>query len=146
MTDTYDWEVRLAYGLRLVHGLASWLAVATAAALGVVMALDSRKYARRWSAALGSGSASPPLPPPSRAFCCRGTSSRSGRSRSVRTSGLWSALRFSRPLRHRGRGGVSPDTIIRWLLIHALVLGPALVGLVVLTWRRHRHAPGGAVQ
>ena len=37
-------------------------------------------------------------------------------------------------------GGVeiSPGTIIRWFLIHVLVLGPALVGLVALGWRRHR--------
>jgi hypothetical protein len=36
---------------------------------------------------------------------------------------------------------VSPNTIILWLLIHSLVLGPALVALVVFAWRRARHDP-----
>ena len=32
---------------------------------------------------------------------------------------------------------VSPATVTRWLLVHMLVLGPAVVGVVVLGWRRH---------
>jgi quinol-cytochrome oxidoreductase complex cytochrome b subunit len=36
---------------------------------------------------------------------------------------------------------VSPNTVILWLLIHSLVLGPALVALVVFGWRRARHDP-----
>ncbi len=31
---------------------------------------------------------------------------------------------------------VSPGTIVGWLLVHSLVLGPLLMSLVVLAWRR----------
>lgn len=36
---------------------------------------------------------------------------------------------------------VSPDTIVLWLLIHSLLLGPALVALLVFAWRRHGNEP-----
>ena len=31
---------------------------------------------------------------------------------------------------------VSPGTVLTWLFVHALVLGPLLIGLLVLTYRR----------
>jgi quinol-cytochrome oxidoreductase complex cytochrome b subunit len=45
-----------------------------------------------------------------------------------------------------GGAEVSPDTVIRWLMVHMLVLGPALVSLIVLGWRRQRTEVTAAAQ
>ncbi len=56
VTESYDWEARVALGLRLLHRLASWLAVPTAMAAGVVVAVGGWVSARRWRAGiLGAG-------------------------------------------------------------------------------------------
>ena len=138
--ESYDWNVRVAYGLRLTHRLGSWLAVPTSIATGVVVALGSRASVRRWGGAiLGAGIAIITL-----------AASFTGFLLPWDQLALWavtvgSDLRgyrvlFEPAVRFVILGGVeiSRGTIIRWLLIHVVVLGPALMGLVVLGWRRHR--------
>jgi len=39
-----------------------------------------------------------------------------------------------------GGSEVSSGTVIKWLLVHMLVLGPAVVALVAVAWRRRRVA------
>jgi quinol-cytochrome oxidoreductase complex cytochrome b subunit len=40
-----------------------------------------------------------------------------------------------------GGGEVGSGTVVRWLLVHMLVLGPAVAALVAIAWRRRRGAP-----
>ncbi|HEV2124555.1 MAG TPA: hypothetical protein VGW38_17515, partial [Chloroflexota bacterium] len=58
------------------------------------------------------------------------------------------SILFGSTVRFAIVGGVevSPDTLILWLLVHSLVLGPALVGLVVFACRRTRYEPEELVQ
>jgi quinol-cytochrome oxidoreductase complex cytochrome b subunit len=140
VTEAYSWEVRVAHGLRLVHRLASGFAVPTALGVGIVVAFSRQAHVRRWRAtALGAGIAVTTL-----------AASFTGFLLPWDQLALWSVtvgsyvggygILFGSTVRFAIVGGVevSPDTIILWLLIHSLVLGPALVGLVVLARRRHR--------
>jgi quinol-cytochrome oxidoreductase complex cytochrome b subunit len=140
LPESYAWDVRVAQGLRLLHRLASWLAVSTAIAAGIVVAVGGRARVRRWgSAALGTGIAITAL-----------AGSFTGVLLPWDQLGLWAVtvgsnasgyrILFGDRVRFVLMGGVeiSPDTIVRWLLVHMLVLGPALAGLVVVGWRRHR--------
>ncbi len=140
VTESYDWDVRVAQGLRLLHRLASWLAVPTAIAAGVVVAVGGWARVRRWGgAALGAGIAITTL-----------AGSFTGFLLPWDQLALWAVtighdaagyrILFGDSVRFVLLRGVElgPDTVIRWLLIHMLVVGPALVGLVVVGWRRHR--------
>jgi quinol-cytochrome oxidoreductase complex cytochrome b subunit len=143
VAEAYSWEVRAALGLRLVHRLASGFAVPTALGVGIIVAFSRQAHVRRWRAtALGAGIAGTTL-----------AASFTGFLLPWDQLALWSVtvgsnfggygILFSSTVRFAIVGGVevSPDTIIRWLLIHSLVLGPALIGLVVLARRRHRDGP-----
>jgi quinol-cytochrome oxidoreductase complex cytochrome b subunit len=143
VTEAYSWKIRVALGLRLVHRLASGFAVPTALGVGIVVAFSHQARARRWRAtALGAGIAGTTL-----------AASFTGFLLPWDQLALWSVtvgsnfggygILFSSTVRFAIVGGVevSPDTIIRWLLVHSLVLGPALIGLVVLARRRHRDEP-----
>ena len=146
-TETDDWDSRLAYGLRLVHGLASKLAVATAVATGVVVAVSDRASPpQRWAGpVLGAGIAVTAL-----------AASFTGFLLPWDQLALWAVtvgsdvrgyrVLFDPAVRFVLSGGVeiSPDTVIRWLLVHAVVLGPALGGLVLLGWRRPRGLGSGS--
>ena len=140
VTTSEPWDVRLAHGLRLVHRSASWLTVPTAIVVAVVVAVGGWETVRRWrGAALSAGLAVTAL-----------AASWTGFLLPWDQLALWAVkvgtnLRGYRPLfgpevKFVLLGGVelSPDTVTRWLLVHALVLGPALVGLLLLAWRRHR--------
>jgi quinol-cytochrome oxidoreductase complex cytochrome b subunit len=142
-TEAYSWEIRIAHGLRLAHRLASGFAVPTALGVGIVVAFSRQAHVRRWRAtALGAGIAGTTL-----------AASFTGFLLPWDQLALWSVtvgtyvggygILFDSTVRFAIVGGVevSPDTIILWLLIHSLVLGPALVGLVVLARRRHRDEP-----
>jgi quinol-cytochrome oxidoreductase complex cytochrome b subunit len=128
-----------AAGVRLLHQLASGLAVPTAIATGVVVAVRGRKHVRRWpGATVGSGLALTTL-----------AASFTGFLLPWDQLALWAVTINSdfngyRPLfgpqvRFVLLGGteVSPATVTRWLLIHMLMLGPAVVGVVILGWRHH---------
>jgi quinol-cytochrome oxidoreductase complex cytochrome b subunit len=129
VTESYDWNVRVAYGLRLVHRLASGLTVPTAIATGVAVAVGGRGSARRWTGALlGAGIAIATL-----------AASFTGFLLPWDQLALWAVtvgsnvqgyrVLFEPAVRFVLLGGVEirPDTVIRWLLMHVLVLGPALV-------------------
>lgn len=143
ITEAYSWELRVALGLRLVHRLASAFAVPTALGVGIVVAFSRQAHVRRWRAtALGAGIAVTTL-----------AASFTGFLLPWDQLALWSVtvgshlggygILFGSTVRFAIVGGVevSPDTIILWLLIHSLALGPALIGLVVLAQRRHRAEP-----
>lgn len=143
VTERYEWDVGIGLGLRLVHRLASWFAVPTAVAAGIVVVLRRWRRARPWHAgALGCGIAATSL-----------AASFTGFLLPWDQLALWSvsvgshvrgySILFGPTVRFAIVGGVevSPSTIILWLLIHSLVLGPALVALVVFAWRRTRHDP-----
>jgi quinol-cytochrome oxidoreductase complex cytochrome b subunit len=136
--DVTDTGLRVAHGLRLVHLLASVLAVFTAIATGIVVVITSRVAVRRWAgSATGVGIAVTAL-----------VASYTGFLLPWDQLALWavtvdSNMRGYRPLfgptvRFVLLGGVEvgPGTVIRWLLIHMLVLGPGMALLVALGWRR----------
>jgi quinol---cytochrome c reductase cytochrome b subunit, bacillus type len=143
VTASEPWDVRLAHGLRLAHRLASWLTVPTAIAVAVVVAVGGWETVRRWrGVALSAGLALTAL-----------TASWTGFLLPWDQLALWAVevgtnLRGYRPLfgpevKFVLLGGVelSPETVIQWLLVHSLVLGPALAGLVLLAWRRTGPTP-----
>ena len=127
----------IAWTLRLVHQLASSLALWTSVAVGVVVALGA-STGRRWTGpALGAGIATNTL-----------LASFTGYLLPWDQLALWAVTAgtntrgytalFGRQVRFVLIGGteVGARTILWWLLVHALVLGPMLVGLLVLAWRR----------
>jgi len=140
VAENHDWNVRLADGLRLVHRLASWLAVPTAIVAGVVIAVCRGKNIRRWpGVTLGTGIAVTTLLATFTGFLLPWD------QLALYAVKVGSNLQGYRPLFDSGvrfvlvRGNeVSPDTVLGWLFIHALVLGPSLVGLVAFGWRRYR--------
>ena len=142
VAESYDWDVRIALALRFLHRLASGLAVLTAVGLGVLIAL-SPAGGRRWVApALGSGIAFTTLLAAFTGFLLPWDQ-----------LALWavtvgSDLRgytalFDPVVRFVLIGGVEvrPGTILLWLFIHGLVLGPLLIGLLVLAYRFPRRRP-----
>ena len=146
ITGSYDWDVRVSSALRLIHRLAAWLAVPTAVATGVALAIRRHANAsRRAGSALGTGL-------PITAFAGFFT----GLLLPWDQLALWAVtvgsnvrgyrVLFDPVVRFVLIGGVevSRHTVIRWLLIHIFLLGPALVALVVLGWRLQRTdiAPG----
>ncbi len=135
-----DGGVSLAYGLRIVHRLTSHVAVPTAVAAGVLVALRAGAGARRWTGvSLAVGLAVTVL-----------AASFTGFLLPWDQLALWavtvgSSIRgygilFDSSVRFVLAGGVELETgtVIRWLLVHAVVLGPLLAVLVALAWRRHR--------
>ncbi|HVF14247.1 MAG TPA: cytochrome b N-terminal domain-containing protein [Acidimicrobiales bacterium] len=139
-TQTVDWSVRSAHGLRLLHRLASIVAFPTAIASGVLVGLGGRAGVRRGAGvALGVGLVVVTL-----------GASFTGYLLPWDQLALWAVtvgtnLRGFTPLfgdevRFVLIGGVevARTTMVRWLLVHMLVLGPALAALVALAWRRHR--------
>lgn len=132
-------SVRFAAGVRLLHRFASALAVFTAVATGVVVAVSGRKNIRRRPGAIiGAGLALTTV-----------AASFTGFLLPWDQLALWAVTINSdfngyRPLfgthvRFVLLGGteLSPATVTRWLLIHMLVLGLAVVGIIILGWRRH---------
>jgi quinol-cytochrome oxidoreductase complex cytochrome b subunit len=126
-------------GVRLLHQLASGLAVLTAIATGAVVAVRGRKNVRRWpGATIGAGLALTTLAALFTGFLLPWDQ-----------LALWAVTIDSdfngyRPLfgsqvRFVLIGGteVRPATVTHWLLIHMLMLGPAVVGVVILGWRHH---------
>ena len=142
-TGSDRWDVRLSQWLRFVHRFTSWLAVWTAVATGVVLALGSGGRLRRWpGAAVGAGIAVTTV-----------AASLTGYLLPWDQLALWavtvgSDLRgykvlFEPAVKFVIVGGVELDrgTVIRWFLVHALGLGPALAVLVALGWRRTGVSP-----
>jgi quinol-cytochrome oxidoreductase complex cytochrome b subunit len=134
-----SWGVRFAAGVRLLHQLASGLAVLTAIATGVVVAARGRKNVRLWpGATVGAGLAFTTL-----------AASFTGFLLPWDQLALWAVTinsdfngytpLFGSQVRFVLLGGteVSPATITRWLLVHMLVLGPGVVGVLILGWRHH---------
>lgn len=139
--DHYTGEVQLAHLVRLLHRLASQLAVWTGIVAGIVVAVRTAGP-RRWAApAVGAGLAVTTV-----------AASFTGYLLPWDQLALWavtvgSTLGGYRPLFGSqvrfvliDGAGVGGSTIVRWLVVHALVLGPLLVGLVALAWRRHENA------
>jgi quinol-cytochrome oxidoreductase complex cytochrome b subunit len=140
VTGDYNGSVRLAYATRLVHRLVARLALLTAVAAGIVVALRTAAGTRRGPAvALGAGLALTTV-----------AASFTGFLLPWDQLALWAVtvgtnlrgyrVLFDPVVRFVIIDGVEvgKDTVVRWLLIHALVLGPALAGLVVVARRRHR--------
>lgn len=133
-----SWDVRMSAALRFVHRFASGLAVPTSLALGIVVAVPPAVY-RRWTGpAVGAGLAVTTV-----------LASFTGYLLPWDQLALWAVragmnLRGYRPLfdsdtvRFVLLGGteVGRVTVVRWLIVHAAVLGPLLVILLVLAWRR----------
>ncbi len=144
-TESHDWDVRLSSGLRLIHRFAAWLAVPTAIATGVVVAVGRSPTASRWTGpALG-------IAFPITAFAASFTGfllpwdQLALSAVTVGSNVQGYRILFDPVVRFVLIGGVevSPQTVIRWLLLHVLLLGPALVALVVLGWRRQRAPVAG---
>jgi hypothetical protein len=140
-------DVRISQALRGIHLLASRLAVATAIAAAVVLVLRSRSAARRWpGTATGIAIATTTL-----------AASFTGFLLPWDQLALWAVTigsnmngyipLFGDNVRFVLIGGVevTAGTIRLWLLVHMLLLGPALAVLVVLAWRsaRRRHPSAG---
>ena len=140
LTGSYDWDVRVSTGLRLIHRLAAWLAVPTAIATGVVVAMGRSPAASGWTGpALGAGIPITTLAAVFTGFLLPWDQI----ALSAVTVG--SHVRGYRILFDPvalfvliGGVEVSPQALIRWLLLHMLLLGSALVALVVLGWRRQQ--------
>ena len=145
-TESTDAGFRVAQALRGIHRLASQLAVPTALATGIVVGVSARKAARVWpGAATGAGIAVITL-----------VASFTGFLLPWDQLALWAVtvgtnlggyeVLFGDTVRFVLIGGVevSRGTIVRWLLIHMLLLGPALAGLVALAWSQHRSRADGA--
>ena len=140
ITKIDDGGVRLAYGLRLVHRLVSRVAVPTAMATGVLVALRAGTGVRRWTGiALGVGLAVTTV-----------AASFTGFLLPWDQLALW-AVKVDSDIRGYGvlfgpsvrfvlAEGVELEkgTVVRWLVVHTLVLGPAVIALAALAWRRHR--------
>ena len=140
LTESYDWDVRVSSALRLIHRLAAWLAVLTAVATGVALAIRRPETASRWAGpVLGAGI---PITTLAAFF--------TGLLLPWDQLALWAVtvgsnvrgyrVLFDPVVRFVLIGGVeiSRHTLIWWLLVHTLLLGSALVALVVLGWRRKR--------
>lgn len=140
LTESYDWDVRVSSALRFIHRLAAWVAVLTAVATGVALALRRPATGSRWTGpVLGAG-----LPITTLAAFFTGL------LLPWDQLALWAVtvgsnvrgyrIVFDPVVRFVLIGGVeiSRHTLIRWLLVHMLLLGPALVALVVLGWRPKR--------
>lgn len=140
LTESYDWDVRVSSALRLIHRLAAWLAVLTAVATGAALAFRRPATGSRWTGpVLGAG-----LPITTLAAFFTGL------LLPWDQLALWAVtvgsnvrgyrIVFDPVVRFVLIGGVeiSRHTLIRWLLVHMLLLGPAVVALVVLGWRRKR--------
>lgn len=139
VVESTDWDIRVAQALRRIHRLASQLAVPTALATGVAVALG-RESVRTWPrAATGAGIALSAL-----------VASFTGYLLPWDQLALWavtvgSDMKGYRPffndtVRFVLIGGVevSRTGFVRWLLLHMLVVGPALAILVAVGWRSHR--------
>jgi menaquinol-cytochrome c reductase cytochrome b subunit len=132
------WDVRMSAALRFVHRFASGLALPTSLALGIVVALRPAGN-RRWTGpALGAGLTVTAV-----------LAAFTGYLLPWDQLALWAVrvgtnLSGYRPL-------FDPDTVrfvlldgtevgrvtvVRWLIVHAAVLGPALLVLLGLAWRR----------
>ncbi len=140
--DATTRSLGIASALRLVHRFASTMAVCTSVAVGVVLALRS-SVGRRWTgAALGAGVAVTTV-----------LASFTGYFLPWDQLALWAVkvgtdIRgyiplFGSQVRFVLIGGteVSPGTMQWWLFVHAVVLAPALGGLLVLAWRRRPSGP-----
>ncbi len=129
-----------AHGLRIVHRLASWLAFPTAVAAGVVLALGGRAGVRRWTgAAVGAGIVATTLLATFTGFLLPWD------QLALEAVTVGSDIRgytklFGSDVAFVLIGGteVATRTVMGWLLVHTLVLGPVLVGLVALGWRQAR--------
>ncbi len=133
-------DVWLAHAVQLAHHLAAWLTVATAVAAAIVMTIARAPRGRRVTGAgIGAGIVVAALG----AFF-------TGLLLPWDQLALWavtvgSDLRgykvlFEPTVRFVIMDNVELDkgSVVRWLLVHVLVLSPALAGLLVLAWRRSR--------
>ncbi len=147
-TASYDWGERFAHGLRLVHRLASGLAIITAIATGLVVALHERAAVRRWpGAVVGAGIAVTTIAAWFTGFLLP-WDQLALRAVTVGTNFTGFGKLFGDEVKFVLIGGaeVSPGTVVGWLLVHMLVLGPVLVGLVVVAWRRQRATEEGQMR
>ena len=137
-TESYDWGERFAHGLRLVHRLVSGLAIVTAIATGLVVGLHGRAAVRRWpGAVVGAGIAVTTFAASFTGFLLP-WDQLALRAVTVGTNITGFGELFGDKVKFVLIGGteVSPGTVISWLLVHMLVVGPVLVGLIVVAWRR----------
>ena len=137
--ESTDSGVRVAHALRRIHLLASQLALPTALAAGIVVGLNARRAGRIWpGAATGAGIAVITLAASFTGFLLPWDQlALSAVTVGTNLSGYRPL--FDDTVRFVLIGGVevSPGTIIRWLLVHMLLLGPALAILVAMAWRHH---------
>ena len=137
VADATTRSVGIASALRLVHRLASTFALWTSIGLGAVLAIGV-SVGRRWTAAaLGVGIAVTTV-----------LASFTGYLLPWDQLALWAVKvgttvrgytpLFGSQVRFVLTGGseVGPGTVLWWLFVHAVVLAPVLVGLLVLAWRR----------
>ncbi|HUQ62331.1 MAG TPA: cytochrome b N-terminal domain-containing protein [Acidimicrobiales bacterium] len=125
--------------VRWLHRWASAVAVPTALAFGVLLVVDAWTAARKWRAASGIAAG---------LSLSVMAASASGFLLPWDQLALWAVkvgtnMRGYRPMfgedvRFVLIGGVevTTGTVVRWLLVHMLVLGPAVVALVTVAWRR----------
>lgn len=135
--DRYTAEVQLAQAVRFVHWLASQLAMWTAIVVGILLALRPSRI-RRWARPIiGAGIAVTTWAASFTGYLLPWDQLALWAVK-VRSSMAGYRALFGSEVRFVLIGGVevSPATIVRWLLVHSVVLGPLLVGLVVLAWRR----------
>lgn len=128
-----------ANGVRTAHRIASQLAVPTAIAAGVLTAVSWNANLRRWAGgAIGIGIGSTALAASLTGFLLP-WDQLAVWSVSVGTNMDGYRPIFRDEVRFALMGGteVHRETLIRWLIVHMLVLGPALLAAVGLAWRRH---------
>ena len=146
--DTTSAAVRVSQALRHVHLLASRLAVPTTIAAAVVLILSSRiATARRWAGpAAGAGIVVSTLAASFTGFLLP-WDQLALRAVTVDSGITGYRVLFGDTVRFVLLGGteVSPGTVLTWLLVHMLVLGPALAVLLILAWRHElmRGSPKG---
>lgn len=142
VSDRVEGSVRISQALRVIHLLASRLAVPTAVATGVVLVLQSLTAVRRWvGSATGVGIALTTV-----------AASFTGFLLPWDQVALWAVTVGSESRGYRvlfgdtvrfvliGGAEVSRGTLLWWLVVHTVVLSPALAVLVALGWRPRRVA------
>ena len=143
-----SWDVRLAVAIRYAHRVASGLAVPTSVALGIAVAMRPAGY-RRWTGrAVGAGLAVTTLLASLTGYLLPWDQLALWAVRVGTNASGYRALFDSAMVRFVLIDGVevSRVTFVRWLIVHAVVLGPALLALLVLAWRwrRRRRCAGAA--
>jgi quinol-cytochrome oxidoreductase complex cytochrome b subunit len=132
------WDV--ARAVRFIHRLASSLAVWTSVVLAIVVAISGAGR-RRWvGRAAGAGLAVTTVLASFTGYLLPWDQLALRAVRTGMSTRGYRVLFDSSLVRFVLIDGteVSRSTFVRWLLVHTVVLGPIVVGLLVLAWRRPR--------